>query len=247
MHQDNRGMWHKKDIRKGRDNNVFIYGAYAKALGLDVSKYPEYFKRCVKSLDKNNIKIFRHPGLPSPPFSFDECLGAIYLGLIPYDILKGNEWVYIGEGEKFDERAIFKLAKALAEFLLPEIVVKGWSIKVRKKDLGDRNRWWRENLENVAYFATRLTPDKIYIIKRFFKKKFHKEEEKLFVFHRDCILKTKPKTNQDFSTRNILWLMLIMNNDHKRAKKMKPWKSFESYFGKDHDFTKAIKKKYGVK
>jgi len=165
---------------------VYIYGAFAKALGLDVSRYPEYFKKCTQELSENNISILRHPNKPTPVFSFDEMMGAIYLGLVPYDIIKGNEWVYVGHGEKFDERAIFKLMKALIEYLAPEIVVKGWSVKVRKKDLSDRNRWWKKNLENVAYFAARLTPDKIYAVKRFFGKKTHKEEKYFYEFHRDC-------------------------------------------------------------
>ena len=92
-----------------------------------------------------------------------------------------------------------------------------------------------------------MTPAHTYVVKKFNKKKPHKEEEKLWAFYRDNVTKTKANTHQKRSTRNLLWLLLIMNGDHGRAKKLKPWQSFEGYFGRDHDFTIAIKKKYGVK
>lgn len=243
-YQDKNKLWHDD---KGLDcQNVFIYGAYAKALGLDVSGYPEYFKKCVQNLDRNNIVINRRHKRPTPPFSFDEAMGASYLGLLDYDILKGNHFVYHGHGERLGSDFFVRLLLAFNQAMMPEIKIKGWTVKVIRKDWRDRNRWWEKNLEHVAYFATRLTPDKTYILKKFNNRSFHVEEEKFYAIARDCMLKSGYSSKQENSTRNLWWLMFIMNGDHKRARDMKPWISFENYFGVDHDFAKAIRLKYGV-
>ena len=248
-YQDRHGLWHDRECINGepRSNNWMIYTAYAKALGLEIGDKYGYFAKCINTLTRDNITVYRHPGKKTPPLSFDECMGAVYLDLMPYDILKGNHFVYIGHGQRLDGRLFEKLIKALAEFLLPKVIVKGWSVTVKKPDINDRNRWWRDKLENVRYFAARLTPAHTYIVKRYHHKKHHVEEDKLWAFYRDAITKKRAKSHQDHSTRNLLWLCHIMNNDHKRAKNLKPWVSFEAYFGNKHDFTVAIKRMYGVK
>lgn len=249
MHQDKFGMWHARDISDGsKDNNVFIYGLYAKFLGLDVSKYPEYYKRCAVRVSRDNIIIYRHPRQKEPVLSFDEVIGIVGLQVDPtfYDKLKGNHFVYVGHGERIDSRFFKKLVKALAEYLMPKVIVKGWTVKIKKPNLSDRNRWWRDKLENVAYFAARLTPAHTYIIKKFNNRNYHIEEEKLWSFYRDCIAGKKGDDKQTLSSRNLLWALHLMNGDEKRARDLKPWISFEKYFGASHDFTIAIKKKYGI-
>lgn len=237
--QDKNGLWHDTD--KVKSQNVFIYGAYAKALGLDVSKYPEYFDKCVISLDRDNITINRHPRLAEPPFSFDEAMGALYLGLIPYDIIKGNHFVYNGHGKRLDSRVFEKFLKAMLEMVVAHNINIFMSNKAK---VNQRDLWWKRNLENVKYFATRLNPAQTYVVKKYNNRKYHLEEEKLWAFFRDFELKNKANSHGEYSRKNLLWLMLIMNGDFKRAKKMKPWLYFEKYFGKNHDFTKAIKRKY---
>lgn len=240
-YQDSNGLWHDKPSRKS--NNVFIYGAYAKALGLDVSKYPDYFDECVISLTRDNITINRHPRQVEPPFSFDEALGAVYLGLIPYDALKGNHFVFHGHGKRLDERVFQKLVSGI----LKMVVAHNVNIFMPKsKKVKERNLFWKYNIDEIAYFAYRFNPAQTYIIKKFCKRKYHTQEEKLWAFFRDNLENTKPKSHSDYSQRNLLWLMHIMNNDHKRAKKLKPWINFEKYFGKNHTFTKAIRRKYGL-
>ena len=244
-YQDKFGLWHDKANR--RSNNWMIYTAYAKALGLEYGDIQGYFDQCVVKMNRDNITINRHPNKKTPPLSFDEALGASYLGLLSYDILKANHFVYYGHGERLDSSIFARLVLALAEAMAPRIIMRGLSITVKKPNLNDRNNWWKRKLENVRYFAARMTPAHTYVVKKFNKKKPHKEEEKLWAFYRDNVTKTKANTHQKRSTRNLLWLLLIMNGDHGRAKKLKPWQSFEGYFGRDHDFTIAIKKKYGVK
>jgi hypothetical protein len=245
MYQDKNGLWHDKPNRIS--NNVYIYGLYAKLLGFDVSKYPEYFQRCVVKLDRNNITINRHAGKPRPPLSFDELIGMVGLGLMPYDALKGNHFVYFGHGEPLHKRFFEKLVKAMLEYVKPRLVVKGFSITIKTANLNDRNRWWRENLENVKHFAVRLTPAMTYVVKRFYGHKPHEEERLLWNFYRDCTTKKKAKSHGDYSQKNLLWALHLMNGDEKRAKELKPWVNFEKYFGASHPFTGAIKKKYGVK
>lgn len=240
-YQDENGLWH--DDAKCDSQNVYIYGAYAKALGLDVSKYPEYFKKCKKKVSRDEILIYRKENLPKPPLSFDECIGLIYLDLLNYDSLKGNHFVYYGHGERLDSRIFEKLAKAMLEMIIAQNLNIFMS---KKKKAKQRNIWWERNLENVKYFAARLTPAHTYIVKKFFGKKYHKEEEKLWAFFRDCETKNKANSHGEYSRKNLLWLLHIMNGDEKRAKKLKPWLYFEKYFGSHHDFTKAIKKKYKI-
>lgn len=243
-YQDENGMWHDRHDRKS--NNVFIYGAYAKALGLDVSRYPDYYSRCKINADRNNILINRHPGQNEPPLSHDEALGLIYLRLLDYDAIKGNHFVYHGRGERLSSKIFEKLVAAMVELTLPRVVVRGFSVTIKRAKLHDRNRWWEDNLKNVAYFATRFNPAYTYVIKKFHNRSYHVEEEKLWAFFRDCETKNKANSHGEYSRKNILWLLHIMNGDEKRAKSLKPWVNFERYFGVDHDFTKAIKRKYGV-
>lgn len=244
-YQDSQGMWH--DTNKKRSNNVFIYGLYAKLLGLDVLKYPEYYRRCKVKVSRSEITIYRHPNLKTPPLSFDECIGLIGLDLLDYNSLKGNHFVYYGKGERLEKRFFERLVGALAEAMLPRITVKGWRVTVKKPNWKDRNSWWEKNLKNVKHFAVRLTPAHSYIVKKYCGRSYHREEEKLWAFYRDCITKMKPKGTGDYSQKNLLWALHLMNGDAKRAKKLKPWRNFEKYFTASHPFTIAIKKKYGIK
>jgi len=242
MYQDSNGLWHDKPNRIS--NNVYIYGLYAKLLGLDVSSYPEYFRRCVVIAKDNYIKIYRHPKKAHPPLSFDECIGMVGLGLLDYSLLKSNHFVYLGKGEKLDSSLIEKLIKAIVESTVAfniNLFMSG------KKKVKLRNLWWRKNLQNVKYFATRLNPAHVYVIKRFNGVKPHEEERLMWKFYSDNLRKAKVKSHSDLSQRNMLWALYLMSGDARKAKKLKPWKSFEGYFGSGHPFTKAIKKKYGVR
>lgn len=241
-YQDKNGLWHDKPNRIS--NNVYIYGLYAKLLGLDVSRYPEYFKKCVVKLSRDSIIINRHPGKPRPPLSFDEVIGMVGLGLLDYDPLKGNHFVYYGRGERLDSRVFEKLVKALTEMVVAMNINIFMS---KKKKVKQRNLWWEKNLENVAYFATRLTPAYTYIVKRFFGIKPHEEERVLWNFYRDCTTANKPSSHGDYSQKNLLWALHLMNGDEIRARSIRPWVNFEKYFGSEHPFTHAIKKKYGIK
>lgn len=235
------GLWNDKPNRKS--NNHFIYGAYAAALQLDTSRYREYFMQCVVRLDRDNITITRHPGQPEPPISHDEVMGMCYLGLIPYDALKGNHFVYNGHGQRLDSRVFERLAKSMLEMAMAMNINLFMS---KSKKVKQRNLWWRRNLVNVKYFATRLNPAQTYAVKKYAGRKYHTEEEKLYAFYRDCIIKRRDRDHSDLSERNLLWLTMIMAGDEAKAAKLRPWISFERYFGPLHPFTIAIRKKYGI-
>lgn len=244
-HQDENGMWHARDLNKGGyDSNVYIYGLYAKLLGLDVSQYPEYFRRCAVTLSRDNIIIHRHPNKPNPPLSFDECIGMVGLDLLDYDILKGNHFVYYGHGERLDHRVFEKLAKGLLEMVMAHNIN---IFMPKSKKVKQRNLWWERNLENVKYFAVRLTPAYSYIVKRYNGVKPHEEERVLWKFYSENLAKKKPRGHGDYSQKNLLWALHLLNKDEKNARKLKPWVNFERYFGSEHPFTHAIKKKYGIK
>lgn len=246
--QDKFNLWHDRECRNGepRSNNWMIYTAYAKALGLHYGDTQGYFKKCTVKLTRDNITINRHPNKKHPPLSFDECLGAIYLDLMPYGELKANHFVYFGHGKPLGKHFFERLVLAMIEAMAPKIIVRGFSVTVKKAGIDDRNAWWKHNLQHVKHFAARLNPAQTYIVKKFFGKKYHNEEEKLWAFFRDSVEKKRAKSHQEHSTRNLLWLMHLMNGSEHRARKIKPWVSFEAYFGKLHPFTIAIKKKYNV-
>jgi len=242
------GMWNAKAGRN--DQNVFAYGAMAKILGLDVSQYTDFYFKCVERITNDEIIINRRPGLKRPPLSHDEAMGIMSMKLdkMLYDRLKSNHWVYWGKGSSLGKNFFEKLLGALIEAMAPKIIVRGFSVTVKKPGLSDRNKWWKGKVDkNTAHFAVRLNPAQTYAIKKHYGKKYHKEEIKFYAFYKDLVLKKNPRNNQDHSTRNQMWVMAIMAKDFRYAKKLKPWISFEAYFGAEHDFTIAIKKKYGVK
>jgi len=41
-----------------------------------------------------------------------------------------------------------------------------------------------------------------------------------------------------------MWALLVLNGDERKAAKLKPWESFERYFGNAHPFSAAMKKRY---
>ena len=241
MYQSSDGTWNDKANRECQ--NKFIYGAFAKALGLDVSGYRDYYMKCAVRVDRDMISINRIPNKPEPPISFEEAMGMVYLDLLPYDALKGNHFVFIGHGQRLDSRVFEKLAKAMVEMTLAMNINLFMS---KKKKIKQRNIWWERNLQNVKYFAARLNPAQTYVIKKYCGRKYHTEEEKLWAFFRDAVASKRPRSHQEHSTRNLLWLMMVMNGDHARAAKLRPWESFQAYFGPEHPFTKAIKAKYGI-
>lgn len=224
--------------------NIFIYGCFAKLLGLDVSGYPVIWPECVHKINSNEISFTRLPGLRRPPVSPEEALGAHVLGLLPYDILKSNHFVFLGKGSRVNEQKIIEnLVLSMVEFMVPRITIKGFSVKVHRPNWKDRNAWWKNNMVGVKFFAARLHPGYTYVLKKMNKKKFHNEEEKLFVFWRDCTMKSGNSTSE-LSQKNIMWACLTLIGDHRRAKKLNPIQNFERYFGEDHVLTHGMKLYY---
>lgn len=239
-YQDKLGGW---NARAKEDQNLFTYGMYADLLGLDTSKYQDIFNACKVRVDRDWIEVNRRPNLEKPPISTEEFIGILYFKFISYDIAKKNEFTFWKHGEPLDERVFEKIFKAILELVFAHNINIFMSGKAKVKQ---RNLIWERNLTNANYFAFRLTPAHTYVVKKYFGKKFHDYEEKMFVFYRDNVLKDKSNLTGSLSQKNLMWAMLNMIGDFKRAKKMKPWIYFSKYFGKDHPFTKAIRKKYGV-
>lgn len=247
-YQDSIGGWNAKPVREGLDKNLFTYGMYADILGLDTSNYKKIFEGCKIRVDEDFIEVHRRPGQPRPPISPEEFIGMLYFsgkygGFVDYDSAKGNHFFFLGHGKPLRISDIEKLVKAIMKLVVAQninIFMSG------KKKIKQRNLWWRHNIEEAKHFAGRLSPAYVYIIKKYFRRDYHIEEEKLWAFYRDCTTKNKSNSRGVISQKNLLWALHIMNGDENRARKLKPWVNFEKYFGKHHDFTIAIKRKYGV-
>lgn len=233
-YQDKNGMWHEHANRI--DNNVYKYGAIAKILGLDVSRYPAYFNRCKQSLTGDNITILRHPPeikTDLPPTSAEEAIGMMYLKLLPYGPVKQNHFVFHGHGEKLDERALKKMVEGLLKLVMAHNVNIFMS---KKRKVKQRNLFWRYNIDEVGYFAFRFNPGQIYYIKRASGVKPHEEERLLKDIYVDSVLSTK-----NASHINTLFILAMYANDHKLARKCNPWKYIPKEFPADHPFTAAVK------
>lgn len=238
-YQDDKGLWH--DDLELDSNNVFIYGAYGHLLNLDTSSYCEYFEKCKISVSRNNIIIHRHPNKPEPPLSHDEILGMYMLGLVSYDVLKGNHFVFYGHGKRLDSKMFERLAKGLMELVMAHNIN---IFMPKSKKVKQRNLWWEKNLQNVKYFASRLTPAYTYMVKRIAGRKPHEEERVLWKFYYENLLKNKKTDTSTLSQKNLMWALLVADGDESRARKLNPVRNFELYFGSEHPFTIAMKKRY---
>ena len=241
IYQDKNSFFHDKECINGEpsSNNGYIYTLYGHLLGLNIDriKIKDYFDKCVVHLEPGNITINRHPNKITPYFSSDEAIGAWGLGLIPYSVLKGNYFVFHGHGKPMSEQVILDFLKGILEL---SIKLNINFLMSKKKKINLRNSFWENKVDKMYQLAFRLSPAHVRAIKHVEGVSAHREERELFNFYRDCLIDSSGKESE----KNIMWALLVLMGDHKRAKKLNPVRNFERYFGKDHPLSKAMKVYY---
>lgn len=234
-YQDEWGGW---NATKLNDKNKFIYGAISKYLGLDVSTYPELFNKCKPEIKKGFIKFNRTPIDSEPPISPEEFIGAIVLGLIPYDIAKSNHFYFMGKGKKASVKDLEKIATGLLKLYMSHQLN---IFMPKSKKIKQRNLFWKHEIQELYGLAFRLNPAYVYAIKRANNKDTHEEERLLFKLYVDCTLsKRKSKFRGDQSQVMILWVLANYMQDYGLANKCRIKDILRKYFPADHNFNRAM-------
>lgn len=225
----NRGLVHHKPSVNGESpsNNGFIYSAIAQIFGvlLDIEKIKVTFYECAESLFEGKILINRLPGKKEPPLSHDEILGMYLLGLINYNTLKANHFVFHGEGKPFTGMTFLRGLRG---------VLKLWALSWV---LGEshRNHFWQFNVKEMNQIAFRLMPNFIYFLKVDNGIKPHREEKiawKLYV-------KTTLESGSN-GEKNILFALAFRIKDEKVLNKLDPKQHVVDYFGPGHIISEAV-------
>ena len=229
IYQDENGLWHNKPCSNGKpsSNNWMIYTAYAKLLKLpvDMQKVKEYFEKCKVTIAPGEILVQRHPGQKTPPLSADEAIGALILGLIDYDTLKDNHFVFNGKGKPVTPKLIENIMQGLVQLAIIT-AIKGKS---------SRNDFWKNKVVKLYQAAFRFHPGHVYFIKKWAKKDTHKEEDNLARLYIEVTLK-----KNDPSEVNLLWALAKFSRQNKIADRCNPKRNIVRYFGNAHDFSKAV-------
>lgn len=224
-YQDKWTRWHHKPTN-GFDpssNNGWIYTAYAKYLfpgSVDKQKLLRCYINCMISSDP--VMINRSPGQTTPPFSKDEVLGCVSLGLLTNNELEHSHYNFCNLRADFPRKltlkSIYKAAKAL--------------FKIKDEH---RNYVWQNDIVEAYPLAFRLPPEDIYYVRRFYGKRagiFN-----TVMFHLNALQTIK---NGNKSARMMLWLKikdLEMEETYIGKKVMKLEKQWvEDYFDKNHPF-----------
>lgn len=235
-YQDANTFYHDKPTKSGKpsSNNGYYYTSQAKLLRLpyDKTKVKAYFKQCTEKLKKGEILIHRHPGgklngKKLPPYSADEALGALVLGLLDYATLKANHFVWYGKGKKMSSKVIKDILEGLAGLAIR----KAMGMKV------DRNYFHEKKIEKLYQGAFRFQPGQIYYIKKANGKKPHKEEKLLAKLYVEHTLK-----NGSAGEKNFLWVLCRYAKSYSTARRCKPQKNFKKYHKKGHPIRVAAEK-----
>lgn len=140
-------------------NNGYIYSAYSAKLGLpiDYSKLSPYFKLCTHKHPDGSIYFTRHSlsdKSGGAPFSRDEYLGGVYLGLIPAQ----DNWNF--SPFPLPKFSLVKLIKQLWELRPSYERINTWQDDgedgyyfERKIVWQHRNYFWKNNLNQLYRFA----------------------------------------------------------------------------------------------
>lgn len=224
-YQDKWTRWHDKPTNgiKPSSNNGWIYSAYAKHLdndSLDKHALLDCYKNCVRSLDP--VMVDRSPGQMTPPFSKDEVVGCVSLGLLTDKELENSHYNFCNLDKDFKRKLSIKSIVCGIKTL--------W--KIRKEH---RNYFWQNELKAVYPLAFKLPPEDVYYVKKFYGKNPGILLTMLFFINSFLTIKFGNK-----SSRMMLWLKikdLKMENTFigKRViKKQAVW--VMDYFKKGHPF-----------
>jgi hypothetical protein len=219
-YQDKYTLWHDKE--KG-SNNWQNYTAMAKYLNLPYS--PIDLMRYQSKCEFNKYIIYRHPNDPTPPISRDCIIGLYCLGLISYNRLKQNHFVYHGKGEPMNKKTFKKIIDGVLMLTMISIVYKKFH----------RNTFWKKKVKGIYQAAFRLPPSDVFWLKKCEGKPVHKEEKELWNLYVKYTLKKGTP-----GEKNLLWLQAKHMGDDKLARRCNPWFNFRSYFPIDHNFIGAI-------
>lgn len=223
--QDRDTFYHDKPTVNGEpsSNNGYIYTAYARYLApntVNMHKVLSRYVKCTKSL--NPVMITRLPGKEEPPFSKDEVVGAVSMGLLTDNELSNSHYNFSSQDIEFERKlslkSIFRAVKAL--------------YKIRKEH---RNYVWKNKIVDAYPLAFRLPPEDIYYVQ-----KFHGKDSGLFntIMFYLGFLSTYLKG--DKSSRMMLFLKLNdLNHPLKRIIPYKKW--VRNYFPENHPFVRNLK------
>lgn len=224
----NLGLWHDKKCINGRSssNNGWIYTAYAKMLGFHVNpiNLKNFYNLCKIEVNENRFDMNRLPNKHEPPMSRDEIIGMASLGVLQWEMLESNHWVFKGRGEKFEAKHVKKFLEGLAALALK-------SFFTRKKI--HRNDFWKKNMKSMYQIAFRLAPHDVYYIKKLNGDKPNKIECTFWKLYVENTLKHGSESEQ-----NILTLQLYDLRDRK-LKKINRVMNYMNYFGREHPFYKV--------
>lgn len=229
QYQDKWTRFHNK-LTNGVDyssNNGWIYSAYAKHLVPDMLD-KDLLKECYDSCKKNTnpVMIDRSPGQLTPPFSKDEVVGCVSLGLLSYQELKDSHFNFCNLPDKFERKLSFGRVLKAIKIL----------IRIRNEH---RNYVWQNNLVDAYNLAFILPPDHVYHAKKMANIKPGILLTVLFY-----LISLVTVYKGDESGRMMLWLTIMdleMQNTFLGKLVMKRYKKWiKGYFGNDHLFTKVI-------
>lgn len=223
-YQDKYTMYHDKPTTLGNpsSNNGWIYTSYSKYLAPNtIDKYliNKRFIDCIG--DFYEFRINRLPNKPYPPFSKDELIGCISLGLINIKALESVHWNFCNLDYKKEPLTLRKALKA-AKILFD----------IRNEH---RNYVWENNLTD-AYCLAFYTPLEVqYYIKKMFGKKPNLFNKAAFYINLISCL-----TKADKSSR-MLMLQMLSDLDHFALKFINKDKWVRDYFPEDHPFVQNLK------
>lgn len=230
IYQDKWTRWHDRpcENEEPRSNNGWIYTAYAAHLmkgknAFDFKMLQKCYSGCNRTIFSSNMKIDRSPGQIHPPISKDEIIGLSSLGMLNVQSLINSHWNFCNLDEYEKEPLTIKKAWIAVKSL--------W--KIRKEH---RNHLWQNQMTETYCLAFRLMPWDTYYIKKDWG--FETSIFEWFCFYLNFVV---AMLNGSKSSRMLMWLRLKDLGGHKLLLKiLNEKKAVETYFGKEHDFYKAV-------
>lgn len=217
------GLYHDKPVvnNEPSSNNGWIYTAYSKYLGgnIDRVRIQTTYQFCTRSYTP--LLVDRLPNKATPPFSKDEVIGCVSLGLLHNKELENSHYNFCNINRDFDRKLTFrsfiKAAKAL--------------YKIKDEH---RNYVWENEIVDAYPLAFKLAPWDIYYCKRMAGEKPSILESTLFYLNAYQTIRSGNK-----SVRMLLWLQLE-DMKHPLLKKIPKKQWVKDYFGTEHDFYKSL-------
>lgn len=218
------GLYHDKPCvnNEPSSNNGWTYTAYAKYLApntVDDNQIYRTYQQCTKSYTP--LMIDRLPNKKYPPFSKDEAIGCVSLGLLHNDELARSYYNFCNIDRDFKRELTLKSTIDAAKTL--------YNLKDRH-----RNAVWELEAVEAYPLAFKLAPWDVYYCKKMGGKKASIFESIAFYLN---AASTIAKGNK--SVRMLLWLQLEDMN-HWLLKFVPKNKWVKDYFGPDHDFVKNL-------